>query len=368
MTTVTTGPTMTPYGKPDHYGDVADGGFEQRLIAGIRPIAEHFLASALHHFFDTGIYDTLLGEQDRISITELAGGLAMERERLSGLLFFLANEGVVDIEDDRVRLTSKGIAYGEFRPWYTMMIGGYSSTLGQLGAALRLGAPSCTREGRYVGRGSCEISRYDGIPMTRELIARAGARCDQVLDLGCGNALYLTEFCKEMSGVTAWGVEPDVGGYAEAVALVDSTAMADRISLVNRSATEFFADPPLGCVPDLVVFGYVLQEILEQEGEEAVVTLLQNVLKIFPKINIAVIEVANEVANPTVMRHGLATNFWNPYFLLHSFTEQRLETARYWEDLFGRAELSTAAFVSTDRNVDSSGLELGYLLRGPEWS
>ena len=212
-------------------------------------------------------------------------------------------------------------------------------------------------------RGSCEMSRYDGIPITRELMARGAVEYHQVLDLGCGSALYLTDFCKEVPGITAWGVEPDPGGYAEAVSHVAGEGMSERITLANRSATAFLDDPPSECRPDLLVLGYVLQEVLQQEGEEAVERLLRNVARAFPDISIAVIEVANEIANPTIMRHGLATNFWNPYFLMHVFTAQRLESPEYWERLFARTGWRVDAFVSTDRHIDSTGLELGYLLR-----
>src|SRR5689334_22040305 len=126
-----TNPVRVPLGQPDLYAGVVDGGFEQRLIEGIRPIAEHFLAAALHHFFDTGLYDTLVGEPGFRPIAGLAESMAFEEYRLRGLLYFLANEGVVEIESDGVRLTRKGAGYGEFRPWYTMMIGGYSTTLEQ---------------------------------------------------------------------------------------------------------------------------------------------------------------------------------------------------------------------------------------------
>ena len=353
---------------PERYTDVVDSGFEQRLIEGIRPIAEHYLAAALHHFFDVGIYDALHGSQAYRPIAELAKAMSLEEYRLRGLLYFLANEGVVDVADDAVRLTPKGIGLGEFRPWYTMMIGGYATTLVQLGDALRRGAPSCTRNGRYVSAGSCEMSRYDGMPITHELIARSGVQYRQVLDLGCGSALYLTEFCRQLPGITAWGTEPDPGGYAEAVRVVADAGMAGRISLVNKSATQFLADPPDGCEPDLVVLGYVLQEILQQEGEAAVENLLAGVVKRFPEISVVVIEVDDQFANPTVMRHGLATNFWNPYYLLHVFTEQRLEGTEYWESLFGRVGLQVREFVSTDRNIDSTGLELGYLLRASEYA
>jgi 2-ketoarginine methyltransferase len=363
--------TITSQRPPERSAAPADTGlvgpsFEQRLIEGIRPISEHFLAMALHHLFDTGLYDHL-AERPHVTVETLAGLFEMDEDRLRGFLLYLANEGIVDVAHDGVRLTPKGRHHGEFKPWYTMLIGGYASTARQMGGALRRNSPSCSRDGRYVGMGSCEISRFDGMPMTRALLADAGVECRELLDLGCGNGLYLTEFCRDMPGTRAWGAEPDRGGYDEARQLVDAAGMAGRVNLVHASATDFLRDPPADCAPDLIVFGYVLHEILAQQDEDAVIALLRGVVERFPRINVVVIEVANEIENPAVMRHGLATNFWNPYYLIHYFTRQRLEKRAYWEDLFTRAGLTAVSFVTTDPRVDSTGLELGYLLRGPDY-
>ena len=340
-----------------------DPGFEQRLIEGIRPIAEHFLAGALHHLFDSGVFDTLARQDAPVPLDQLSGGLGLDPERLRGLLLFLSNENVVAIDGDDVSLTMKGRGYGEFRGWYTMFVGGYSSTLQQIGAGLRQGAPYCNRYGRNVGIGSCEISRYDGIPVVRSLLDRVGVTPRELLDLGCGDGLYLVQMCQELPGMLAWGSEPDPGGYADAVALIQQAGLADRIRLRNASATQFLREPPADCAPDLVVFGFVLQELLEQEGEQAVISLLRNIVQRFPQINVVVVEVENAVANPAVMRHGVARNFWNPYYLIHAFTEQRLESRRFWEGLFEAAGLRVEQLITTDPAVDSSGVEVGYLLQ-----
>lgn len=342
-----------------------DASFEQRLIDGIRPMSEFFLAAALHQLFDTGLYDELEPREQGATARGLAETLEMDEWRLTGFLLYLANEGVVVREDERFRLTPRGRHFGELKPWYTMMIGGYATTLAQIGQTLPKGAPSAGRDGRYVGLGSCEISRFDGMPITRSLIAAGDVDCREILDLGCGNGLYLVEFCRALTGMTAWGVEPDRGGFEEACGLVEAEGMSERVRLTHSSATDFLGSPPADCNPDLIVFGYVLHEILAQDGEDAVVDLLQSVVDRFPQINVVVIEVANEIDNPRAMRHGLATNFWNPYFLVHYFTRQRLEKQAFWDELFERAGLSVAATVSTDPRADSTGLELGYLLRGP---
>jgi 2-ketoarginine methyltransferase len=348
----------------DHAQAFVDPGFEQRLIEATRPIAEHYLALALHHVFDTGVFDELARREQAVPIASVAATLGMDEHRLRGLLLFLANEGVVTVEDDAAALTAKGRQYGEFRPWYTMMIGGYTSTVQQIGEALPEGSPTCGRVGRYVGLGSCQVSRFDGMPITRTLLSKAGVECREMLDLGCGNGLYLVDFCRDMPEIRAWGAEPDRGGYEEALRLVDQAGMSDRIRLRNSSATEFLLDPPAECNPDLIVFGFVLHEILAQEGEEAVVGLLGAVVERFPQINLVVVEVAEAIDDPATMRHGLARNFWNPYYLIHYFTPQRLEKRPFWERIFDMAGLRVVDLITTDPAVDSTGVELGYLLRG----
>ena len=364
LTPTTTSATAEPLPVTEHAQAFVDAGFERRLIEGVRPIAEHYLAIALHHLFSSGVFDELASPAEAVPIASVAEALGLDAHRLRGLLLFLANEDVVTVEDDAVALTPKGRQYGEFRPWYTMMIGGYTTTLEQIGRALPEGSPFCTREGRYVGQGSCQVARYDGMPITRTLLARAGIDSREVLDLGCGNGLYLIDFCRDLPEIRAWGAEPDQGGYEEAVELVEQAGMSDRIRLLHRSATEFLLDPPAACDPDLIVFGYVLHEVLAQEGEDAVVELLRGVVERFPRINVVVVEVVNEIENPAVMRHGLARNFWNPYYLLHYFTPQRLETQAFWERIFELAGLRVEDVITTDPAVDSTGVELGYLLRG----
>ena len=337
--------------------------FEHRLIEGIRPIAEHYLATCLHHIFTTGIYDELASHDEAISIMHVADTLNMDVQRLSGLLLFLANEGVVSVVEDNVSLTEKGYQYGEFKAWYTIMIGGYATTVDQIGSALFKGNDFCSRAGRYVGLGSCEMSRYDGMPITKTLLKRSHLACKEILDLGCGNALYLVDFCRNMPGIKAWGVEPNAGGYDEACQLVKKHGMEGSISLHHASSIEFLKQVPSDCNPDLIVFGFVLHEILAQENKAAIIKLLKALTNKFNEINIIVIEVINEIDNPNYMQHGLAKNFWNPYYLLHYFTRQKLEKKKFWESLFKSAGLKIVDLITTDPNVDSSGLELGYLLR-----
>jgi 2-ketoarginine methyltransferase len=55
--------------------------------------------------------------------------------------------------------------------------------------------------------------------------------------------------------------------------------------------------------------------------------------------------------------------YYNPYYLIHQITEQRLETSQFWADLFRRAGLECLTMAHPDDRVDSTRLELGYLLK-----
>jgi 2-ketoarginine methyltransferase len=344
-----------------------DPGFERRLIDGIRPISELFLASGLHHLFSTGLYDHLVSAGGATPVDAVAEDLALTPARLRGFLLYLANEDIVTVAVDgngreTVALTERARGYAEFRAWYTFLVGGYATTLEQLGGALGAGRPACTRNGRDVGVGSCEIAHFDGMPMLQTLLEDAGIVPRTMLDLGCGDGRYLVELCRRFPEATAWGAEPDPAAFKQAEELVRAEGLGDRIELVEASAEEFLAAHPPGCRPDVVVFGYVLQEILGQRDRETVVGLLRSLVAAFPEIAIAVVEVADQIANPAVMGHGLARNFWNLYYLVHYFTDQRLETREFWEALFEEAGLAWEGLVTTPTPVDSTGLELGYLL------
>ncbi|MGV9879676.1 hypothetical protein [Streptomyces sp. NPDC003006] len=261
---------------------------------------------------------------------------------------YLANEGVVTVDGEHATLCPEARKYAEFRSWYTFLVGGYATPAGQVGQALRHGSAFCTRNGRD-----------------------AGVEPRTILALGRGDTLYVIDMCRRIPGATAWGAEPDPAAFKQAQAHVEAEGLADRIKLVNTSAEKFLAAPPDGCAPDTIVFGYVLQDVLGQQGEDTVLTMLSSMVDTFPHINIVVInivaiEVANEVGNPTVMRHGLARNFWNMYYLVHYFTHQHLKSWPFGEKLFTEAGLVQHGLVTTPISADSTGVELGYLLRGPE--
>jgi 2-ketoarginine methyltransferase len=112
--------------------------------------------------------------------------------------------------------------------------------------------------------------------------------------------------------------------------------------------------------------GFVLHEILGQEGEAGLIKFLSQLTDRFPDICIIVIEVDNVIDNPRLMQHGLSLAYYNPYYLLHPFTNQRLESQAFWDNLFEKCQLKILAKEAIDPRVDSTGLEIGYLLQKRE--
>jgi len=297
-----------------------------------------------------------------MKIEALAKYKSMDISKLRGFCWYLHNEDIVQITDDQVSLTQKGRDFEVIEPWYIMLIGGYAETFLGVGQSMKEGEPPCTRNAALVGIGSCGISHYDAIPLTRRLMKKMASPTRKLLDLGCGNAMYLTEFCQQFPDIQACGVEPSHDGYRAAISHVQKHEMSNRIRLFNQTAQEFMATN-VDFTPDLLVLGFVLHEIFGQDGEEGVKNFLRLVVEKYPEIYLIVIEVEDAIQNEEAMKHGLAKTYYNPYYLLHYFTNQKLVCGKDWERIFGEVNLQCLAQDTTDKEVDSTKFELGYLLK-----
>jgi 2-ketoarginine methyltransferase len=331
---------------------------EAILAKHLQPIRGMALAQAIFAAFELGILDEL--ERGGRSLDELASLLSLEGERLRGLVEYLENESLVQCDSGTVELTASGVELLAVRPWYDLLVGGYAATFGQLPEVLKQGANYASRNGAYVGVGSCGISQHDALPMVFELLGH-GPLPPAIVDIGCGDGTFLADIATRYPNVMCVGVEPDQGARSAAQAVADERGL-DNFRVVAGDALAF-NDAGISRPPGTVyITAFVLQELLEQAGEAAVVKLLADTFAHDPAAAWIVIEVDRRHPLP-VEESGLALGYYNPYFLIHRITEQRLASISEWRRLFDLAGLEVIAEVFPERNYDSLGIKFGHLLR-----
>jgi 2-ketoarginine methyltransferase len=334
--------------------------FERRLIENTQPVRQFFLAQGLHHALQLGVFDAL-GRRPGQSVEELAEQLGLDPERFAGLLRYLQNEGYL-VDDGGWKVTAKGDGVVEFAPWYQMLVGGYAPTMQQLSDVLKVGAPYASRDTAQVGAGSCGIGRYDALPLVEQLLDAADVEPTTVVDLGCGDAGFLMDLLDQRPGLQGIGVEPNPGSVDLATALRARRGLDDRLELFTGDAAQVAKlELPDGGAGVCFMTAFVLQEVLEQEGQGAVEELLRATFETYPQARWLVVEMDHRPTDP-IMAHGLAQTFYNPYFLIHAVTEQRLETRGWWEELFDRVGVTPLTLAHPDPRADSTGLQFGYLL------
>ena len=338
--------------------------FETKLVRAIEPIKQYALAFAIYHCFESGVFQAV--EQGKANTLEhLAEYLIVDKVRLSALIGLCEAEDIFSRNGDVYALTTKGREIMQCRGWYEMFVGGYATTFMQLTGSLRNSKSYATRYTARVASGSCAISHYDAIPLVERLVESKELNKPCFLDVGCGVGAYLVELCRKISGATGIGLEPNRGAFKEAKAFVESADMSGSIEMHNVNLDAFLSRRQVS-KPDIAIFCFVLHELLEEEGDVAVVTLLHRLIDSYPSMHIAVVEVDYPPGGVDFTGRPLAQSYYNPYFLLHAFTQQSLRSCSYWEALFARAGLQVAAKLSTDTNVDSTGYEIGYLLSGKQ--
>ncbi len=334
---------------------------EEHLALALQPIRGFVLAQALYHFMDQGI-QAAIKTSNGLKICELAQSLKLNERRLFGFLQYLANEDFVELRDNEsVWLTNKGHEIADFYPWYKLLVGGYAQTFQQLSITLKAGSPYATRDTSSVGIGSCGISQHDALPMTRRLLSRIKGEWHTVVDLGCGDGSYLVDLCRSIPGIRGLGFDSEAASVEVARRAAIEYGIDDRLE-VRLSRTTTLPDLSAEIGPFCFITAFVFQGILEQSGRDAVLNMLSSTFDRYPDSHWIVIEVDHRPQDPSVMKNSLGLAYYNPYYLIHFFTEQRLAGVQFWEQLFRDAGLNVTAIEHPKSSYDSLGLKVGFLL------
>jgi SAM-dependent methyltransferase len=165
----------------------------------------------------------------------------------------------------------------------TAFVGAYGCVLQELPATLkgeRTYGIDFERRGEMVALASLGATRV-GFPFIIERLRRDGVRC--VVDLGCGAAGVLLEFCALDSGLRGIGIDISVAAIAEARLNVERAGLASRIEFLAADLTDIARWKR--CLNDSPVSAFhctgVLHELL-RDGERAVVGFLRSMRTLFP--------------------------------------------------------------------------------------
>jgi 2-ketoarginine methyltransferase len=326
-----------------------------------------FAASqVIYSFLQEGIFSLL---EDGLDINAIAQKKGYDPNLLRTVFEYLAVEGILEkstSENGQVNFQISN--YGKnistyYQGWFNLLIGGYSSIFANITNIMSQGTNYVSRNGKWVGVGACQISQNDVFPLAKKMMEEIKPNVKTIVDYGCGSALGLCEFCNQNPNIKAIGVEPDEGAYQAGLNLVAAKKLQERITLVNSAAL----DHEINEVPDFILFWFVLQEIYGQNGEAALIEFIKNIGVNFPDSYLHVIEVDYAIDNEEVMKSPLGLGFYNPYFLLHPFTDQKLVSDQKWTEIFTKSGFEIIKKEAVDPKVDPTGLVIGYVLKYAEY-
>ncbi|WP_169813829.1 methyltransferase domain-containing protein [Nocardia pseudobrasiliensis] len=329
----------------------------ERLIDALEPFSGYVQAAVLYNLIEHGILEQIV--VNGIPARKALATAGLTPERTEALALFLNTAGYTDNDS----ATDKLVGIWEARGWYQMMIGGYGRTFLEIGRGFTDPA-AVPRDGRMVGVGSCEISVHDAIPLVQRVLDRRGKTYRSGIDLGCGSGIFLTTLAERFPEMRLTGIEPSPEGAAAAVEFVAGSPHADRIEIANADAIGFLEKT--GERFDFAIISFVIHEILGQDGELGVREFLRSLFETNPGVELLVIDIDYCWDDPERMRDPHCVNYYNHYFLLHPFTDQRLRPKQYWVDLFDSAGLEIVVEDVDTPGLDETGIVTALLVRAKD--
>lgn len=317
-------------------------------------------AKVIFQLLKIGVFGDLLAGK---SLEQIADARGMNAYLLRTVFEYLAVEDILVKETDgdavSFRLSDYGSRIKHYEGWFNILVGGYDSIFSNIGAMLTEGIDGYKRDGKWVGVGSCQISSYDTIPITKKFIRSVKPEARSIVDFGCGNAQYLCTLAKELDGIHAIGIEPDKSAYLAGLKKVAEMGLEGQVTLVNVDALDYEITEE----PDFILFGFVLQEIVAQVGRPAFVEYLRKLGRKFANSYLMVMEVDYDIDNSEIMKSPMGRGYYNPYFLLHPFTNQLLLPKKEWDRIFAEANYEIVRDEVTSAKADPTGFGICYVLK-----
>ncbi|MDQ1287784.1 MAG: hypothetical protein QG622_1349 [Actinomycetota bacterium] len=273
----------------------------ERLREGPRRSAEDLL-EGLDPAIGTGFLRYLAGR----GILETRGGE-----------FFLTRSGEFATTD--VSLARLGVYLGAYGP--------VTSRIADLLTGRSVYGTDVVRDGAQLGEHCATLFTIFHTPTVAEAMRGRGVR--RLLDIGCGGGQLVVDACRLDPSLRGIGLDIDAGAIEVARDLARRHGVADRVDFVVADAFSP-RDWPEAC---LDADGLCVMSALHEHfrgGEDAVVTLLDEIATLFPEQKILL------VGEPEIRYDGREND--DDFFLIHVLTGQGLPRQRSsWLPVFEKS-------------------------------
>jgi len=220
------------------------------------------------------------------------------------------------------------------------------------------------RRTRWVGIGSGRLCRQLPYPVMMDMVRRHGRR--RVLDLGCGDGAFLMELARSEPAITGVGIDIDAPVVQLANEQIETQGLAGRLKAVVGDMFDLpgkIAEPQASIAPrgdsppfsreteprsgvgeraaadladvDCLTACDTFHEYL-WAGDDRVIALLAGLKAAFPNALLVVGEFCKQ-SHESLRRRPTA---FLEHHLFHQLTNQRIESADRWLEIFHRAGLN----------------------------
>jgi hypothetical protein len=240
------------------------------------------LVNALWAFLDGGL-DQEISESAPIDPAAAAAKRKLDPHQLGGLLKFLALHDVLREREGKYWLAPTGRAL--LSPGSLAILhlyrGGYGESMFESGALMsrkKVYGKDLVRHGKYVASGSAHFFQSFHRCAAYAALDRIGAR--SILDMGCGDATMLIDYCTRNPQAKGTGVDVDERAVEAAREAIAAKGLGDRVRVVLGDA---FDPKVLAKVADQVdaVFSFAIQHEMFREGEQKVIDHINEIARLF---------------------------------------------------------------------------------------
>lgn len=303
-----------------------------KRFAGSTLIRGFFTTPIIVTLLNTGFFDEIV-RKDQINLDAFALQHGLDKAILQSLGDYLYAMKVLDKRGDDYVLDSRGRLIVEVLPGSFYSAGAYADIFYNMESLLR-------REKRYgvdvnrntalAARGSGDAGKLFVFPLVADLIQRRGFT--HVLDLGCGDAAFLIDLCKDNPRLHGYGLDLSTEAIAEGNRNVEQANLQDRIQLFAEDMFNIRALTGQLEGVEVATSFFVMHELLSS-GAGRVMEFLQAFAEACPRAHLVVCESIRHTPEQLRERPGPLMEFQ----LVHDLSGQRPVSRQEWRSIFEEA-------------------------------